>query len=160
MNKAIFNRFEFPLFVTCFQQIITWYFARLSDFSVCIDLNVRLCTPSPRDICDKHSRTHALTHPLNGINTHTHTHTYTRALVWGFGTLGRHFKSLSFAPPPEFKYEEAVAILPLTGLYVGMLVLTNACLQHVDISFYQVLFLWEGRERGRETGRERACENK
>jgi len=37
MNKAIFNRFEFPLFVTCFQQIITWYFACLSDFSVCID---------------------------------------------------------------------------------------------------------------------------
>lgn len=24
MNKIIFNRFEFPLFVTCYQQLITW----------------------------------------------------------------------------------------------------------------------------------------
>ena len=24
LNKAIFNLFEFPFFVTCYQQMITW----------------------------------------------------------------------------------------------------------------------------------------
>jgi len=85
MNKTIFNRFAYPLLVTCYQQIIT-----------CV-------------------------------------------LLWSFGTLGERHAVLSFAPPPEFNWNTAAEVLPLTVLYVGMLSATNFCLRHVDISFYQIL---------------------
>eukprot|EP01028_Stygiella_incarcerata_P010251 TRINITY_DN5214_c0_g1_i3.p1 TRINITY_DN5214_c0_g1~~TRINITY_DN5214_c0_g1_i3.p1 ORF type:complete len:342 (+),score=69.55 TRINITY_DN5214_c0_g1_i3:83-1108(+) len=41
---------------------------------------------------------------------------------------------------PEFKIEWSIAvkILPLTGIYVAMIVFNNLCLQYVEVSFYQV----------------------
>ena len=73
MNKAIFNRFEFPLLVTLYQQLCTWI------------------------------------------------------LLWAFGTLGTRWRRLSFVPPPEFRADVAMSVLPLSVLYVGMLSSTNFC---------------------------------
>ena len=46
--------------------------------------------------------------------------------------------TLSFVPPVELELSKAVAIAPVTALFVAMLASTNACLRHVDIAFYQV----------------------
>ena len=46
--------------------------------------------------------------------------------------------SLSFFPHLSFKKEKAVKILPLTTIFVAMIVFNNLCLKYVEVSFYNV----------------------
>lgn len=50
-------------------------------------------------------------------------------------------KILSIIPPYEFNKAVAWRVAPLTGVYVGMLVLNNLCLKYVEVTFYQVSYL-------------------
>jgi GDP-fucose transporter C1 len=63
------------------------------------------------------------------------------SLVMGvaLGHLGTKRAALSFIPPFDFDRPTARQVLPLTFLYVLLLSLTNVCLRHVEVSFYQLV---------------------
>lgn len=42
-------------------------------------------------------------------------------------------------PAPEFNFEIAKQVMPLSIIYVLLITLTNYCLKHVEISFYQLV---------------------
>lgn len=46
--------------------------------------------------------------------------------------------TLSFVPPPEFKWEASQKVLPLTIIFVAMVAFNNLCLLYVEVTFYQV----------------------
>lgn len=46
--------------------------------------------------------------------------------------------SLNFFPPFEYRVERAKAVLPLSLIFIGMVVFNNLCLKYVEVSFYQV----------------------
>jgi GDP-fucose transporter C1 len=54
------------------------------------------------------------------------------------GKIGRYFKPFSFFPPFEYKLEKAKKVMPLTIVFLGMIVFNNLCLKFVEVSFYQV----------------------
>lgn len=47
-------------------------------------------------------------------------------------------QALHFFPNFEYKSEIAKGILPLTVVFIGMIVFNNLCLKYVEVSFYQV----------------------
>lgn len=55
------------------------------------------------------------------------------------GHLGTKRPLLSFIPPFDFDRPTARQVLPLSILYVLLLSLTNLCLRHVEVSFYQLV---------------------
>ncbi|CAO3684368.1 unnamed protein product [Rhizopus stolonifer] len=57
-------------------------------------------------------------------------------VIWS--ELGKRNKLLSIIPPYEYDTTIARKVSPLTGVYVGMLVLNNLCLKYVEVTFYQV----------------------
>ena len=54
------------------------------------------------------------------------------------GFAGKYFKPFSFFPPFEYKLDIARKVLPLTFVFLGMIVFNNLCLKYVEVSFYQV----------------------
>merc|ERR1719273_533009 len=54
------------------------------------------------------------------------------------GRIGRYFKPFSFFPPFEYNLSIARKVLPLTLVFLGMIVFNNLCLKYVEVSFYQV----------------------
>merc|ERR1712130_17365 len=54
------------------------------------------------------------------------------------GKIGRFFKPFSFFPVFEFKLSIARKVMPLTFVFLGMIVFNNLCLKYVEVSFYQV----------------------
>ena len=93
MNKIIFNRFEFPLFVTCYQQLITWML--LWTFGTIGPSCFYVLYMSP-----------CLSLVLKKI----------AAILLYRADLGRicagqHSDLLSFAPPPEFEWRIALEVL-------------------------------------------------
>ena len=54
------------------------------------------------------------------------------------GWLGKYFKPFAFFPTFEYKLEIARKVLPLTFVFLGMIVFNNLCLKYVEVSFYQV----------------------
>jgi len=52
------------------------------------------------------------------------------------GKLGQYYKPFSFFPPFEYKLHTAKKVLPLTLVFLGMIVFNNLCLKHVEVSFY------------------------
>ncbi|KAH8556541.1 hypothetical protein BGW37DRAFT_416824, partial [Umbelopsis sp. PMI_123] len=46
--------------------------------------------------------------------------------------------SISFIPPYEFVPAVAIKVVPLTMIYIFMLVFNNLCLKYVEVIFYQV----------------------
>jgi GDP-fucose transporter C1 len=48
------------------------------------------------------------------------------------------FPGLGFFPKFEYKPEIAKGIMPLTIVFIGMIVFNNLCLKYVEVSFYQV----------------------
>lgn len=62
----------------------------------------------------------------------------TVVFIWILGIVGRYFKPFSFFPPFEYKIEKAKKVLPLTFVFLGMIVFNNLCLKYVEVSFYQV----------------------
>ncbi|KAI9276107.1 triose-phosphate transporter family-domain-containing protein [Sporodiniella umbellata] len=56
--------------------------------------------------------------------------------IWA--ELGKRNTTLSIIPPYEYDLSIAKKVSPLTGVYVGMLVLNNLCLKYVEVTFYQV----------------------
>ena len=85
MNKFIFSEFQYPLFVTEFQLLVSL------------------------------------------------------VLLVFFGEVSRWTGLLSVVPPLSLEWSKMLTIAPVTLLFVSMLSMTNYCLRHVDIGFYQVL---------------------
>jgi len=54
------------------------------------------------------------------------------------GMVGRRVKLFSFFPPFEYKLEKAKKILPLTVVFIGMIVFNNLCIKYVEVSFYYI----------------------
>eukprot|EP01084_Bolivina_argentea_P019159 35633_1 len=54
------------------------------------------------------------------------------------GKIGRYVKPLAFFPPFEYKIATAKKVMPLTLVFLGMIVFNNLCLKYVEVSFYQV----------------------
>jgi len=52
--------------------------------------------------------------------------------------LGRVVPLFSFFPAFEYKPAKAKKILPLTFVFLGMIVFNNLCLKHVEVSFYYI----------------------
>ncbi|ETO32902.1 GDP-L-fucose transporter [Reticulomyxa filosa] len=72
---------------------------------------------------------------------------------WLLGILGKHSKSFAYFPPLEYKVqpkkkkkmnkqkkkpEIAHKVMPLTVVFLGMIIFNNLCLKYVEVSFYQV----------------------
>lgn len=58
--------------------------------------------------------------------------------VLALGQLGQVWALFSFLPAPEFQPKVAVQVLPVSCVFVAMIVCNNLCLQFVEVSFYQV----------------------
>ena len=56
------------------------------------------------------------------------------------GEMGKYIKIFSFFPPFEYKLNLAKKVMPLTFVFLGMIVFNNLCLKYVEVSFYQVWF--------------------
>merc|ERR1712233_297463 len=54
------------------------------------------------------------------------------------GQIGKFFKPFSFFLVFEFKLSIARKVMPLTFVFLGMIVFNNLCLKYVEVSFYQV----------------------
>jgi len=54
------------------------------------------------------------------------------------GKIGRFFKPFAFFPEFEYNLQIARKVLPLTFVFLGMIVFNNLCLKYVEVSFYQV----------------------
>mmetsp|Transcript_103867 Transcript_103867/g.126941 ORF Transcript_103867/g.126941 Transcript_103867/m.126941 type:complete len:322 (+) Transcript_103867:117-1082(+) len=54
------------------------------------------------------------------------------------GETGKYIKIFSFFPPFEYKLNIAKKVMPLTFVFLGMIVFNNLCLKYVEVSFYQV----------------------
>merc|ERR1712072_589580 len=52
--------------------------------------------------------------------------------------LKPYTSSLAFFPPFEYNSQRARAVMPLSLVFVGMVVFNNLCLKYVEVSFYQV----------------------
>jgi len=52
--------------------------------------------------------------------------------------LGRRVRLFSFFPPLEFDYRKSRKILPLTTVFLGMIVFNNLCIKFVEVSFYYI----------------------
>jgi GDP-fucose transporter C1 len=50
----------------------------------------------------------------------------------------KHFPEPLRFPEMEFKLKVAEKVLPLSGIFLGMIVFNNLCLKHVEVSFYHV----------------------
>jgi len=57
---------------------------------------------------------------------------------WLLGILGRYIPQFSFYPPFEYKLSIARKVMPLTFVFVAMIIFNNLCLKYVEVSFYQV----------------------
>ncbi len=65
----------------------------------------------------------------------------TVAICWVLGNMGKSATPGSFlAQFPEFKYDMSVArqVLPLSVMFVGMIICNNLTLKYVEVSFYNV----------------------
>jgi len=49
-----------------------------------------------------------------------------------------NFASLDFFPFFEFDFKIALQVMPLTFMFLGMIIFNNLCLKYVEVSFYQV----------------------
>lgn len=60
--------------------------------------------------------------------------------VFGCFILSRLRSSPTFSFFPEFQYHKdtAIKVMPLTAVFLGMIVFNNLCLKYVQVSFYQV----------------------
>eukprot|EP00485_Elphidium_margaritaceum_P000166 CAMPEP_0202694290 /NCGR_PEP_ID=MMETSP1385-20130828/8187_1 /ASSEMBLY_ACC=CAM_ASM_000861 /TAXON_ID=933848 /ORGANISM="Elphidium margaritaceum" /LENGTH=290 /DNA_ID=CAMNT_0049350107 /DNA_START=10 /DNA_END=878 /DNA_ORIENTATION=+ len=54
------------------------------------------------------------------------------------GEMGKFFKPFSFFPRFEYNIATARKVMPLTLVFLGMIVFNNLCLKYVEVSFYQV----------------------
>merc|ERR1712087_182160 len=54
------------------------------------------------------------------------------------GQIGKVFKPFAFFPTFEYKIAIAKRVMPLTLVFLGMIVFNNLCLKYVEVSFYQV----------------------
>eukprot|EP00484_Ammonia_sp_Unknown_P017306 CAMPEP_0197031434 /NCGR_PEP_ID=MMETSP1384-20130603/10438_1 /TAXON_ID=29189 /ORGANISM="Ammonia sp." /LENGTH=322 /DNA_ID=CAMNT_0042460957 /DNA_START=27 /DNA_END=991 /DNA_ORIENTATION=+ len=54
------------------------------------------------------------------------------------GQMGKVFQPFSFFPTFEYKLSVARKVMPLTVVFLGMIVFNNLCLKYVEVSFYQV----------------------
>merc|ERR1719461_1106473 len=54
------------------------------------------------------------------------------------GLLGQRVKLFSFFPPFEYEIAKAKKILPLTVVFLGMIVFNNLCIKYVEVSFYYI----------------------
>merc|ERR1719499_2433431 len=52
--------------------------------------------------------------------------------------LGRCVRLFSFFPPFEYQLHKAKKILPLTVVFLGMIVFNNLCIKYVEVSFYYI----------------------
>jgi len=52
--------------------------------------------------------------------------------------VGKRVKLFSFFPPLEFDIRKARKILPLTVVFLGMIVFNNLCIKYVEVSFYYI----------------------
>jgi len=57
---------------------------------------------------------------------------------WLLGIIGRYFEPFAFFPPFEYKLSIAKKVMPLTFVFLAMIVFNNLCLKYVEVSFYQV----------------------
>ncbi len=55
--------------------------------------------------------------------------------------VAKVYPSLKFFAPLEFKTNVAIAVAPVTGVFIGMVVFNNLCLKYVEVSFYQVYLI-------------------
>jgi len=58
--------------------------------------------------------------------------------IAGLARLAKKQPLFSFIPPLEFQVETARKVLPVSFLYIGMIVCNNVCLYYVEVSFYPV----------------------
>eukprot|EP01084_Bolivina_argentea_P169691 294142_1 len=54
------------------------------------------------------------------------------------GQIGRFFKPFSFFPTFEYNLATARKVMPLTVVFLGMIVFNNLCLKYVEVSFYHL----------------------
>jgi len=52
--------------------------------------------------------------------------------------VGKRVELFSFFPPLEFDIRKAQKILPLTFVFLGMIVFNNLCIKYVEVSFYYI----------------------
>jgi len=52
--------------------------------------------------------------------------------------VGKRVQLFSFFPPLEFDIKKARKILPLTVVFLGMIVFNNLCIKYVEVSFYYI----------------------
>jgi len=52
--------------------------------------------------------------------------------------MGQMWPSLALVPPLECHREKAKKLVPLSFIFIGMIVFNNLCLLYVEVSFYQV----------------------
>jgi len=57
---------------------------------------------------------------------------------WLLGILGRYVEQFAFFPPFEYKLSIAKKVMPLTFVFLAMIIFNNLCLKYVEVSFYQV----------------------
>jgi GDP-fucose transporter C1 len=53
-------------------------------------------------------------------------------------TLGPKYPFFRQFPLPEYNINTAISVLPLSAIFVGMIVMNNLCLKYVEVSFYNV----------------------
>eukprot|EP01104_Vermistella_antarctica_P004271 TRINITY_DN14757_c0_g1_i1.p1 TRINITY_DN14757_c0_g1~~TRINITY_DN14757_c0_g1_i1.p1 ORF type:complete len:342 (-),score=99.69 TRINITY_DN14757_c0_g1_i1:153-1178(-) len=57
---------------------------------------------------------------------------------WALGEFGKANQKFSMFPPFEMKMDIATRVLPLSFVFVMMILFNNLCLKYVEVSFYQV----------------------
>jgi len=57
---------------------------------------------------------------------------------WLLGISGKYIRRFSFFPTFEYKLSVARKVMPLTFVFLGMIIFNNLCLKYVEVSFYQV----------------------
>lgn len=126
MNKLIFSQFQYPLVVTHFQ--VNQRRARVGG---CWRPNAALLvrhSPAHRHCC--------LPFPSSAQLI------VSMGMLAGLGEMASATGFLAFIPRVRFETSKWLAIAPVTVLFVTMLSLTNYCLRHVNIGFYQVCAYW------------------
>ena len=56
------------------------------------------------------------------------------------GKIGSKIKIFSFFPAFEYKMDIAKKVMPLTCVFLLMIIFNNLCLKYVEVSFYHVKF--------------------
>lgn len=59
-------------------------------------------------------------------------------LIYITGEIGRKVPAIKFFAAIEFRKDIAIKVLPVTVIFIGMVVFNNLCLKYVQVSFYQV----------------------